>query len=415
MAAPRRTFEASDEVQRQPKGTNEMPDMTVYPASTSESAARRQNSVSTKLCTLGLLAAAALTITGCKSGISSLWAVSDTKLAANVQSTLAKDSLIAGQPVAVAVESGVVTLTGTVADPTQRLEAAKDAAAVSGVKQVVNDITVGPGSSNPVTATIAPVPMPPAPPPQAPAAIRKNAATPPPQPAPIVQAYNPPPQPAPQPQPAPAPEPAPAPAAAPAPAPPPAPTFKTVTMASGNTIPVRVTQTLDSATTQAGTTFSGVVASDIVIDGVVAIPAGSNVSGRVDDVHEAAHFKGSALLTVSLSSINRRGEHIDVTTDPYTVTGKGRGANTAEKTGGGAAVGAILGGIFGGGKGAAIGAAAGGGVGAGSQAVTRGQQVQIASESVVRFHLSSPITVKVRTDGGDKHGDDGGLQGRPNP
>jgi hypothetical protein len=174
-----------------------------------------------------------------------------------------------------------------------------------------------------------------------------------------------------------------------------------------------VTQTLDSATTQADTTFSGVVASDIVIDGVVAIPAGSSVSGHVDAVQEAAHFKGSSLLTVSLSSINPRGAHLPVTTDPYTVTGKGRGTNTAEKTGGGAAVGAILGGIFGGGKGAAIGAASGGAIGAGSQAVTRGQQVQIQSESVVRFHLSSPVTLKVRTDGGDKHPDDSGLEKRP--
>ena len=234
--------------------------------------------------------------------------------------------------------------------------------------------------------------------------------TPQPRPAPIErqQADNPPP-PQPQPQPQPPPQPVPP----PTPPPPPAPTYKTVTVDAGNTIPVRVTQTLDSATTQQGTTFSGVVASDIVIDGLVAIPAGSNVSGRVDAVQEAAHFKGSALLTVSLASINRKGEHLDVTTDPYTVTGKGRGANTAEKTGGGAAVGAILGGIFGGGKGAAIGAAAGGGAGAGSQAVTRGQQVQIASESVVRFHLATPIMVKVRTDSGDKHGDDGALQPRP--
>ena len=132
----------------------------------------------------------------------------------------------------------------------------------------------------------------------------------------------------------------------------------------------------------------------------------------MDAVQEAAHFKGSSLLTISLTSITRRGEHIAVASDPYSVKGKGRGANTAEKAGGGAAVGAILGGIFGGGKGAAIGAAAGGGVGAGSQAVTRGQQVQIESESVVRFHLSAPIAVKVRTDGGDSHGDQQGLQPR---
>jgi hypothetical protein len=86
-------------------------------------------------------------------------------------------------------------------------------------------------------------------------------------------------------------------------------------------------------------------------------------------------------------------------TEPYTKQGEGRGKNTAEKVGGGAAVGAILGGILGGGKGAAIGAAAGGGVGAGANTVTRGQQVQIESETVVRFKLSDPIIVHVTTGG----------------
>ena len=96
-------------------------------------------------------------------------------------------------------------------------------------------------------------------------------------------------------------------------------------------------------------------------------------------------------------SINRRGEKITVNTDPYSVQGKGRGANTAEKVGGGAAVGAILGGILGGGKGAAIGAAAGGGVGAGANTVTRGQQVQIKSETLIRFNLTNTLALKVPT------------------
>ena len=210
------------------------------------------------------------------------------------------------------------------------------------------------------------------------------------------QAYNPP-----QPQ--------------PAQAPPPQqqqPAFRNVTVAAGTTIPVRMTQTLDSATTQPDTTFSGVVAADIVVDGLVAIPAGSNISGHVDAVQEAAHFKGASLLTISLTGINRRGEHLAVASEPYSVQGKGRGTNTAEKAGGGAAIGALLGGIFGGGKGAAIGAVTGGGLGAGSQAITRGQQVQIASESVVRFHTTAPFTVSVRTDGTDAHASQQGLQPR---
>ncbi|MGH9596049.1 MAG: BON domain-containing protein, partial [Edaphobacter sp.] len=64
------------------------------------------------------------------------------------------------------------------------------------------------------------------------------------------------------------------------------------------------------------------------------------------------------------------------------------------------AIGALLGGIFGGGKGAAIGAAAGGGVGAGANTITRGEQVQIPSESLIRFNLTNSLALKVPS-GGD--------------
>jgi len=347
----------------------------------------------------------------------------DATLAQTVQSQLASDSSINGQPIQATVQGSVVTLNGTVQNDAQKVLAARDAAGVAGVKEVLNNIAVA--TPPPATAAVtAPVP-PPLPtstpktkelPPKPSAAVhqaapieREYAPAPPLQ----AQATVPPPPPAPAPQPAPeaAPPPLPPP---PSPPPPPQPVYKEVTIPSGTTLPVRVTQTLDSATTQEGTTFSGVIASDILIDGLVALPAGTPVSGRVDAVQEAAHYKGSALLTVSLASVSRKGEHIAITTDPYTVTGKGRGENTAEKVGGGAAVGAILGGIFGGGKGAAIGAAAGGGAGAGANTITRGQQVQIESESVVRFHLSTAMAVKVRTDS-EKNNSDSGLQQHPTP
>ena len=344
------------------------------------------------VCACGVLT---LAFAGCKSS-----APDDAALTQNIQSALTSDTAIAGQPVQVAVQSGVATLSGSVSNDAQRTLAARDAAGVAGVSKVLNNIGI-----NTLPTAGASVSARPAYPASTPAERARALVKPSPadsrQPAPIErqqQAYNPPPPPQ-QPQ-----------NYAPAPQ---APTFKTVTIAAGNTIPVRVTQTLDSGTTQPDTTFSGVVASDIVIDGLVAIPAGTNVSGHVDAVQDASHFRGSSMLTVSLTTVSRRGDHIALTTDPYTVQGKGRGANTAEKTGGGAAVGAILGGIFGGGKGAAIGAAAGAGAGAGSNAITRGQQVQIASESVVRFHLSAPITVRVRTDaGGERSQDNNGLQPR---
>jgi hypothetical protein len=125
----------------------------------------------------------------------------------------------------------------------------------------------------------------------------------------------------------------------------------------------------------------------------VAIPRGTSVTGRVVDAKDAAHFSGSSLLSIELTQIELKGAPVAVSTSAFSQQGKGRGKNTAMKTGGGAALGAIIGAIAGGGKGAAIGAASGGGLGAGVNAVTRGEQVKIPAETLINFKLQSPVTV----------------------
>jgi hypothetical protein len=326
-------------------------------------------------------------IAGCKSTAP---ATDDTTVAAALQSRLAADGALHNETIQSAVQNGVATLNGAVSSDAARALAANDAAQVAGIRTVVNNLTVqAPASLAAETPapTVTPAAQPVAP-------IRTPAhASIPRKPSPAMrdtEMANSAPAPA-----APAPVERPAPVEQAPPPPPPAPTIHNITIASGSTIPVRITQTLDSASTQQGDTFTGSVATDVIIDGMVAIAQGTPVTGRVTEVHEAAHYKGSSLLSIELTNINRHGEHLPVTTEAFSKEGAGRGKNTAEKVGGGAAVGAILGGIFGGGKGAAVGAAAGGGLGAGANTVTRGQQVQIPSETLVRFRLSDAIIVHV--------------------
>lgn len=340
-------------------------------------------------------AAMTLTLVACNSNPAPV--ANDATLTSSIQAQLAADTAIAGQPIEAHVQNAAATLTGTVSNDAQRTIAARDAAGIAGIRQVINNLSIA--TAPPASAVVLPPPAEPVPvlTKKIPAVVAP-VSTKPAKKSPIVtqapiyrsdsssQNISTPP-----------PSQAPTRAATPAPS---KPTFRTVTVPAGNIVSVRVTQTLDSASTQPGASFSGALATDLLSDGVVAIPAGAAVSGRVDAVQEAAHFKGASLLTISLTGITRRGERIPVTSEPYTVEGKGRGKNTAIKAGGGAAVGAVLGGIFGGGRGAAIGAATGGGLGAGANAITRGQQVQIPSESVVRFRLTAPITVQVRTDAG---------------
>jgi hypothetical protein len=360
-------------------------------------------------------ALALLTAAGCKQA-----PTDDATLANNVQKAIANDASINKEPIQSSVAAGVATLNGTVSNDTARMVASEDASHVAGIRQVVNNLSVvtttpavdtklvtpvpapsvpGPSAKPSASGYVPPAPLPNRPSHQTPAQEREWAAH--------HQNPNPHQNPNQYPNqaqnqgdynrgPMPPPPPVQMAVAPPPPPPPPVPVYRDVRVPPGTPIAVRMTQTLDSATAQPDAPFSGVLNSPIMVEGETVIPAGSAVTGRVVTVHEAGHFSGNSLLTVELTAINRHGEHISITSEPYTVTGKGRGKNTAEKAGGGAVVGAVLGGIFGGGKGAAIGAGAGGAVGAGSNGITRGQQVQIASESIVSFRLANGITVRTR-------------------
>jgi len=330
------------------------------------------------LLALGLMA-------GCKNQQSAQQSAprTDQQVTGDIQAKIQGESALAGQNIQVSVSNGLATLNGTVSDEASRALAANDSGTVDGVKTVVNNLTV-----QSATQHAAPSHAPAQAEPRKPEARHDRRpvqaqAAPAPQPAPQ-PVYNAPPQ-----QQAVAPPPAP-------PAPP-KPVTQQYTLDSGTVVAVTTTEALDSKTAQPNDAFHATLASDLVSNGVVVIPRGSAVMGRVVEVHEAAHFKGSALLTVELTQVTARGRNVTLVTDSYSKEGTGRGKNTAVKAGGGAALGAIIGAIAGGGKGAAIGAAAGAGAGTGVNAVTRGEQVQIPSETRLEFRLQSPISVSITT------------------
>src|SRR5207248_7827327 len=80
-----------------------------------------------------------------------------------------------------------------------------------------------------------------------------------------------------------------------------------------------------------------------------------------------------------------------VTTSEYNEVGEGRGKETAKRAGIGAGIGAAIGAIAGGGKGAAIGAGVGGAGGTAIQVLTKGEKLNIPSETKLEFTLRSPL------------------------
>ncbi|MFP5238051.1 MAG: BON domain-containing protein [Acidobacteriota bacterium] len=338
-----------------------------------------------------LLMLAVVTISACRSKQRT-----DQQIATDVQAKIQGESALAGQNIQVSAQNGVVTLNGSVSDDASRALAANDSGSVSGVKTVVNNLTVQPAqqavAQEPAQAQSAPVQRS-----DRSAESRDRTKR---QDRRSAQPIQAPPQQVAQNPPA-----VPPPTATPAPPPPaPKPTTRTVTLPAGTMLPVRVTETLDSGKAQPNDAFNGTLASDIGTRGMIAMPRGTAVQGRIVEVHEAAHFKGQALLTVELTDVQPHGQRVSVQTDVFSKQGAARGKNTAAKAGGGALLGALIGGLAGGGKGAAIGAAAGGAAGTGVNAITRGQQAVIKSEDVVNFQLTAPITLTVPLNGAQGSG-----------
>jgi hypothetical protein len=276
-------------------------------------------------------------------------------------------------------------LSGAVDNDTQREAAAKYAASVPGVKQVVNNLQVAPP---PVPAAAEQTPAPaPAPQASAPAPVKRHRPRKPDSSSdsnPMAQA-TPPPE-------VETPAPAPAPAAVPDTPPPPPPPVK-VSIPAGTALAVRLETPIDSEVSQLGQTFTATLNSALTVNGDVAVPAGSQVQGHIADLKSAGKFAGQSLVVLQLDSIRSGGQSYNISTDQFKKEGSSRGKNTAEKVGAGAGIGALIGALAGGGKGAAIGAAAGGGLGGGAQAVTKGQQIKLPTETVLNFTLQSPVTV----------------------
>lgn len=327
----------------------------------------------------------------------------DAKISREIHAKFSQDSGLSGKQLTVQASNGVVTLEGFVDNDAQRAAAARQAASVAGVKEVVNNLQVGravaaaaaPGSAAGTAGNKVPRARSSVKPPAKPTPGRKSAKS----SAPRDTMYEVAPTPAAggddsvaenSPQPA-APPPS-APPAETAPSTPPPPPQK-ITIEQGTPISIRLIDSLDSEKNQIGDTFHASLNTPLSAEGAEVIPAGTDVTGHIVDLKSAGKFKGQSLIVLQLDSISGNGTTYNLQTDQYRKEGASRGKNTAEKVGGGALIGGIIGAIAGGGKGAAIGSAAGAGVGGGAQAASKAKPIKLPSETVLNFTLQAPVTV----------------------
>ncbi len=177
---------------------------------------------------------------------------------------------------------------------------------------------------------------------------------------------------------------------------------------AGQTLRVRMNQTLSSKSARVGDTFTATVTEPVYSGtGVVVIPVGSTVVGRVDQVKAAA--KGgkpgtidATFVELKLPNGTRRvinGSLADLDTKSAksdtegTASGDKMGHRKIIFIGGGGAGGAVLGAAVGGGKGAIIGGIAGAIGGLIAENQTKGEDATVKSGTEFGVYLNQSISL----------------------
>lgn len=166
---------------------------------------------------------------------------------------------------------------------------------------------------------------------------------------------------------------------------------------AGTELAVRTVETIDSDHVAPGQSYAALVEEGVRDDaGRVIIPAGSSARLVVRRVSEGT-VKSGPEMVLDIQSISISGHQFVTSTNDLSLgndTGIGKNQRTAQTVGGGALLGTIIGAIAGGGKGAAIGGVVGAAGGAGAQIVTRGRDVHVPAETVLRFRLDRAATFR---------------------
>jgi hypothetical protein len=180
------------------------------------------------------------------------------------------------------------------------------------------------------------------------------------------------------------------------------------TVSSGESFRVRMNENLSSKTARIGDRFTTTVTEPVYSNnGVVVIPTGSKVIGRVDAVTAAKKGGdpgaiGVSFVEVQLPNGSRRainGSLTDLNTKDAKSDNESTAAGDKMKNrkiifiGGGGAGGAILGAAIGGGKGALIGGILGAAGGFLGDRLTKGEEAEVKSGSEFGVYLNQSVSL----------------------
>ena len=183
----------------------------------------------------------------------------------------------------------------------------------------------------------------------------------------------------------------PAPAPTPEPTPEPTPTPRPRVVASGTALPIVLRQAVSTKTAKPEDAVVAELARDVVVDGDILLPAGSEVLGHVVSAQRSGRVTGKARLVVSFTQIRAAGRTHRVDATGFDVTAGSSAGKDAKIAGGAAAAGVVIGAIADGGEGALKGGLIGGAAGGAAVLATRGQEVELAAGSRHEIELRKSL------------------------
>jgi hypothetical protein len=185
------------------------------------------------------------------------------------------------------------------------------------------------------------------------------------------------------------------------------PAIRTYPVATGTVIRARMNKSISSKTARVGETFTVTVTEPVYsTTGVVVVPVGSTIQGRVNSVRAAA--KGGRPGEIDASFVRVRlpngssrainGSLTELTSgaesdNEGTATGKRMKNRKVIFIGGGGAGGVLLGGAIGGGKGALIGGLLGAGGGYLGERMTKGPEAEVKTGTEFGIYLNQAISL----------------------
>jgi len=156
------------------------------------------------------------------------------------------------------------------------------------------------------------------------------------------------------------------------------------TVPVGSKLVVRLDETLDSARTPAGQSFTATLEADLVGgDGATVVPMGSTVLGKIVEAQASGRVVGRAELEIAFTEVRVNGRLIPIQSQGVQAVGENTARKSARQVAAGALIGGAIGGKDGAGKGAMVGGAA--------ALMTRGNQIQIPAGTLLELQLLAPL------------------------